>query len=214
MKRLDSLEASYRCCWWGFWLFVILLAVGWLTSCTTTKVVENSHSFYESDSTQIQRLIDTRMRSIQQQMDSAWSERVNQYVSQQKQSEQQHEVITETVTTTLDSLGREIRQEQRTISRDISREQQIIEQRLTREFESRLQTAISELDSSWRSRYDSIQAVTVREDSISVKKTPINGSGLSWWQQARIHLANILLYGLVIVGIILLGKWHLKKLKP
>ena len=37
---------------------------------------------------------------------------------------------------------------------------------------------------------------------------------LSWWQQARIHLANILLYGLLIVGIILLGKWHLKKLKP
>ena len=208
------MEASYRCCWWGFWLFIILLAVGWLTSCTTTKVTENAHSLYKSDITQIQRLIDTRIRSIQQQMDSVWSERVNQYVSQQKQSEQQHEVITETVTTTLDSLGREIRQEQRTISRDISREQQIIEQRLTREFESRLQTAISELDSSWQSRYDSIQAVTVREDSISVKKTPVNGSGLSWWQQARIHLANILLYGLVIVGIIQLGKWHLKKLKP
>jgi len=214
MKNLDSIEASYRCCAWGFWLFIALLVVGWLTSCTTTKVTENAHSLYKSDSTQIQRLIDTRMRSIQQQMDSAWIERMNQYVSQQKQSEQQHEVITETVTTTLDSLGREIRKEQRTISRDISREQQIIEQRLTREFESRLQTAISELDSSWQSRYDSIQAVTVREDSISVKKTPVNGSGLSWWQQARIHLANILLYGLLIVGIILLGKWHLKKLKP
>ena len=39
MKRLDSLEASYRCCWWGFWLFIALLVVGWLTSCTTTKVV-------------------------------------------------------------------------------------------------------------------------------------------------------------------------------
>ena len=139
---------------------------------------------------------------------------MNQYVSQQKQSEQQHEVITETVTTTLDSLGREIRQEQRTISRDISREQQIIEQRLTREFESRLQTAISELDSSWQSRYDSIQSSMVREDSTSMEKTPVSGSGLSWWQQARIHLANILLYGLVIVGIIQLGKWHLKKLKP
>lgn len=37
---------------------------------------------------------------------------------------------------------------------------------------------------------------------------------LSWWQQARIHLANILLAGLLIVGIILLGKWHLKKLQP
>ena len=39
MKRLDSLEASYRCCWWGFWIFIALLIVGWLTSCTTTKVV-------------------------------------------------------------------------------------------------------------------------------------------------------------------------------
>ena len=208
------MEASYRCCWWGFWLFIILLAVGWLTSCTTTKVTENAHSLYKSDITQIQRLIDTRIRSIQQQMDSVWSERMNQYVSQQQQSEHQQETVTETVTTMTDSLGRQIRQEQRTISRDISREQQIIEQRLTREFESRLQTAISELDSSWQSRYDSIQAVTVRKDSISVKKTPVSGSGLSWWQQARIHLANILLYGLVIVGIILLGKWHLKKLKP
>ena len=214
MKRLDSIEASYRCCAWGFWFSIGMMVVLWLTSCTTTKVTENAHSLYTSDITQIQRLIDTRIRSIQQQMDSVWSERMNQYVSQHQQSEQQHEVITETVTTTLDSLGREIRQEQRTISRDISREQQIIEQRLTREFESRLQTAISELDSSWRSRYDSIQAVTVREDSTSVEKTPVSGSGLNWWQQARIHLANILLYGLVIVGIIMLGKWHLKKLKP
>lgn len=39
MKRLDSLEASYRCCWWGFWLFIALLVVGWLTSCTTTERV-------------------------------------------------------------------------------------------------------------------------------------------------------------------------------
>ena len=39
MKKLDSLEASYRCCWWGFCLFIALLVVGWLTSCTTTRVV-------------------------------------------------------------------------------------------------------------------------------------------------------------------------------
>ena len=34
------------------------------------------------------------------------------------------------------------------------------------------------------------------------------------WQQARLKLANILLYGLLIAGVIMLGKWHLKKLKP
>ena len=56
---------------------------------------------------------------------------------------------------------------------------------------------------------------TVR-DSIPVpyeviKEVPAE---LSWWQQVRIHLANILLYGLLIAGIIILGKWHLKKLLP
>jgi hypothetical protein len=39
MKKLDSLEASYRCCAWGFWLFIILVLVGFLMSCTTTRVV-------------------------------------------------------------------------------------------------------------------------------------------------------------------------------
>lgn len=37
---------------------------------------------------------------------------------------------------------------------------------------------------------------------------------LSWWQTARIYLANILLYAILIFGIIKLGKWHLSKLKP
>lgn len=33
---------------------------------------------------------------------------------------------------------------------------------------------------------------------------------LTWWQQARIHLANILLYLILIVGIIYVGKKHIK----
>ena len=39
MKKLDSLEASYRCCAWGLWICVLLMIALWLTSCTTTKVV-------------------------------------------------------------------------------------------------------------------------------------------------------------------------------
>jgi len=39
MKRLDSMEASYRCCAWCFWLFLAMMLVLWLTSCTTTRVV-------------------------------------------------------------------------------------------------------------------------------------------------------------------------------
>ena len=39
MKKLDSLEASYRCCAWALWICVLMMIALWLTSCTTTKVV-------------------------------------------------------------------------------------------------------------------------------------------------------------------------------
>ena len=60
MKKLDSLEASYRCCWWGFWLFIALLVVGWLTSCTTTRVVT------------VERVKNDTTYITKQQRDSIW----------------------------------------------------------------------------------------------------------------------------------------------
>ena len=39
MKRLDSLEASYRCCAWSFWLSIAMMVMMYLCSCTTTRVV-------------------------------------------------------------------------------------------------------------------------------------------------------------------------------
>ena len=42
-----------------------------------------------------------------------------------------------------------------------------------------------------------------------IKEVPAQ---LTWWQQTRLHLANILLYLLLIVGIIYVGKKHLGKL--
>ena len=36
---------------------------------------------------------------------------------------------------------------------------------------------------------------------------------LTWWQQTRLHLANILLYLLLIVGIIWIGKKHIGRLR-
>ena len=42
-----------------------------------------------------------------------------------------------------------------------------------------------------------------------IKEVPAK---LTWWQQTRLHLANILLYLLLIVGIIWIAKKHLGKL--
>ena len=36
---------------------------------------------------------------------------------------------------------------------------------------------------------------------------------LTWWQQTRLHMANILLYMILIVGIIYVGKKHIKLLR-
>ena len=150
MKRLDSLEASYRCCWWGFWLFIALLVVGWLTSCTTTKVVTVEK--VKTDTTYITK----------HQRDSVWL----------------HDSIN------VSEKGDTIR----------------IERWRTKYVEREVH------DTLYRAKHDSVPVPYPVEKIVPAE--------LSWWQQARIHLANILLFGLVIVGIILLGKWHLKKLKP
>ena len=150
MKRLDSLEASYRCCWWGFWLFIILLAVGWLTSCTTSKVVTVEK--VKTDTTYITK----------HHRDSVWL----------------HDSIN------VSEKGDTIR----------------IERWRTKYVEREVH------DTLYRAKHDSVPVPYPVEKIVPAE--------LSWWQQARIHLANILLFGLVIVGIIMLGKWHLKKLKP
>ncbi len=170
MKRLDSLEASYRCCWWGFWLFIILLAVGWLTSCTTTErvvpvpEVHEQHHWHTDSVIKRDSVIHDRQTTIRE-LDSA---AMAHYGIQLKQNEKAWMV-------SVAELRREV---------------------------ERLESMTADRD-------------TVR-DSIPVPYPveKIVPAELSWWQQARIHLANILLYGLFIVGIILLGKWHLKKLKP
>jgi hypothetical protein len=43
-----------------------------------------------------------------------------------------------------------------------------------------------------------------------IKEVPAK---LTWWQQTRLHLANILIYLILIVGIIYVGKKHIKRLR-
>ena len=75
MKRLDLLESSYRCCWWGFWIFVALLIVGWLTSCTTTRYVpvEQNHTehHWHTDSVKERDSVHTEKNTVIRELDSA-----------------------------------------------------------------------------------------------------------------------------------------------
>ena len=150
MKKLDSLEASYRCCWWGFWLFIALLVVGWLTSCTTTRVVT------------VERVKNDTTYITKQQRDSIWL----------------HDSIH--VTERGDTISIE-RWHTKYIEREVH-------------------------DTLYRAKTDSVPVPYEVIKEVQAE--------LSWWQTARIYLANILLYAILIFGIIKLGKWHLSKLKP
>ena len=191
-------------------ILLIGLTVFLLMGCAAPKAVEeHHHHHYEADTAAVRAQVDRHLQSWHAQVDSSWHERISQYLSQQQSSEHQQETVTETVTESVDSLGRKIRQEQRTISRDITRELQSVEQTLTSEYESRLQSVTDSLDSAWSQRYDSLSARVAQMDSTLVTKTPV-GDARPWYQRWRDALAYIFI-GAVLACVI----WLLiKKFKP
>ena len=77
---------------------------------------------------------------------------------------------------------------------------------LQREMENRLR----ELEHMTAQRDTVHDSIPVPYPVDVIKEVPAE---LTWWQQTRLHLANILLYLLLIVGIIYIGKKHIKRLQ-
>ena len=177
---------------------LILALCLWITSCAAPKAVERTeHHHAAIDTLSIQAAVDAHMSSWHKRMDSLFRERVNQSSSEQHSSTDQKELITETVTTTTDSMGRAVRQEQRTISRDLHQEQQQIARRIEREMESRLQTAIDRQDSIWQHRLDVAIAHRQQTDSTRHVATPAAQDSRPWYRRWADRLQWL------IIGIIL-----------
>lgn len=185
----------------SFWSVVIILAGLVLTGCTTPKIVEQHHHHYvQADTLAIQAQVDKQLNSWHAQMDSSWRQRMDEYSASWFSHDDQKEKVTETITTFVDSLGREVRQEQRTTERSLSRLQQQTEQRLTRELEMRLSTAIDSVNDIWQQRFEQYQTHWEQADSSHVKETPATKSELPWYKRWWQTLKDYLL----IAGIVLL----------
>ena len=170
-------------------------------ACSTPRAVEeHHHHHYEADTAAVSRQVGQQLTRWHSEMTEYMNQRLEQFTSQQQQTEQQHETVTETVTETVDSLGRKVRQEQRTISRDLTREMLQQEQRITSEYESRLQTVTDSLSNVWQQRYDSLAARVMQTDSTSVKKTPVAGA-LTLWQRARLWFSRLVLVALAVAAV-------------
>ena len=182
-----------------------------MMGCTTPKVIEQHHHHYEALDTQaVEASVDKKMNAWRNEMDSTFKVFTNQYAASWSANESEKEVITETVTSWIDSLGREVRQEQRVTNRDISRQQQQTEERITREVEQRLMSVVDSLDGVWSQRYDSIAAHQTSDIDHQTSSTPVVGDNRPLSQR----VSSALLWMLVGVVAYLAVRWIGKIRKP
>lgn len=189
---------------WPACVFISIVVVFFtFVCCTTPKIVEQHHHHYEqADTLAIQAQVDKQLTSWHAQMDSSWRQSWQEYSASLFSNEDQKEKVTETITTWTDSLGREMRQEQRTTERSLSRMQQQTEQRLSREFEARLSTALDSVNDIWQQRFDAMQ--THFEQTDSTNSHVQSGSAAfgelpwykRWWQTLKDYL---LMAGIVLL---------------
>lgn len=180
----------------------IIIAIVMLVSCSPKLVEQHHHHYEQADTASIKAQVDQQLQSWHTQMDSSWTQRWQEYTASMVSNEDQKEHITETITTYIDSLGREVRQEQRTTDRSLSKMQQQTEQRLTREFEMRLQQSIDSLNNDWKLKFDALQTHWEKKDSTDVKETPATKTELPWYKRWWQSLKDYLLIAAIILILI------------
>lgn len=178
-------------------LILILIFIGIIAlffGCTTTRSVEHHHHHtYEADTAAVHAQVDRQLTSWHEDMTQFFQQRLEEYSASWFSHEDQKETVTELITVSTDSVGRTIRQEQRTITRDITRELQQQEQRLTQEYEARLRVVVDSVSDTWQQRFDSLASHISQMDSTFVKKTPV-GDTRPWYRRLWDYL-QILFFG-------------------
>jgi len=182
-----------------------------LGSCAAPKAIDRTeHHHAAIDTLSIQAAVDARMSSWHKRIDSLFRERTVSSSAERYLRSDQKELITETVTTTTDSLGRAVRQEQRTISRDLHQEQQQLALRIEREMESRLQTALDRHDSIWQQRLDAALSHREQTDSARHTVTPVPQDNRPWYRRWADRLQWLAIGIVLAAGLWLSWKWRRK----
>lgn len=189
-----------------------ILLIGVFSRCTTPRAVEeHHHHHYEADTMAVRHQVDSQLTSWHEEMTKLFYQKLEQYTSSWSSREGEKETISELITETTDSLGRKVRQEQRTISRDITRELQQQEQRITQEYEARLRVAIDSVNGIYQQRYDSLASHVAQMDSTFVKKTPV-GDTRPWYQRLWDNFRIAFVCLLIAAVLWATRKWWMKLL--
>jgi hypothetical protein len=164
---------------------IAMAALALLTSCASTKEFHQQHQHtVEIDTLAHRAETDSARHEQRQDIDSIVTASVWAAMQEFVKSEQELEKITETITTFIDSLGREVRQEQRTTERELSRQEQQRREEQLEQTVASLHQRLEVMDAEWSERLQLLEA-TVRDATVThTDATKVTQSQpLSWWQR-------------------------------
>ena len=189
-------------------VLLLMALVSLFTSCAAPKAIDRTeHHHAAIDTAALHSAVDARLQSLTARLDSLFRERAVSSSMALYHSADQKELITETITTTTDSMGRAVRQEQRTISRDLHHQQQQLALRIEREMESRLQTALTLHDSIWQQRLDAALSHREQTDSTRHTVTPAPQDNRPWYRRWADHLQWLAVGIILAVALWITRRW-------
>lgn len=187
---------------------VVAALVATCSSCATKKELhEHTSHTVEADTAATEAKHEGHTQQTTADLDSIVTASVWAAMQEFAKSEQEHEVTTETLTETIDSLGRIIRQQQRTTDRTVSRQELQRQQEQLQQLSADLRRHVSTLDSAWADRIETFESHL--RDSLATALDRISETSaapaLSWWQRLWQQWKGFLA-GVVICSVLFLTR--------
>lgn len=188
-------------------LIVLLVALSLMGCATKKEHHEHTAHAVSADTLAREARHDSHASHTTVNIDSLVTASVWAAMQEFVRQEQEHEVTTETLTETIDSLGRIIRQQQRTTDRTLSRQELQRQQEQLQQLSTDLHRRLSAMDSTVSDRMSRFESHL--RDSLNhelSKQTETNAAPtLTWWQRLWSWLKGILA-GVAICGAIYLTR--------
>ena len=198
-----SLFPRFVCCY-----MIAALCAFSVLSCTTSRTATSTVTHSEGDSL---RALSAQYAAVSQQLsryDSLFSQMQARITAQQSTQEQSTERIQESVTTYLDSLGRVVRQENRTIDRNLSRQTELRYEQQISALQQQLSRETSRTDSLAEALYMLQQVNWLDSLNQQAYKEPASSPLKTWWDTLLTNLGYILLILFIAAILILFIRYY------
>lgn len=190
------------------YVLIVSAIVVMCSSCATKKELHEHHQHtVVADTLAQEARHDSHTNHQTSNIDSLVTASVWAAMQEFVRQEQEHEVTTETLTETIDSLGRIVRQQQKTTDRTMSRQELQRQQEQLQQLSTDLHRRLSAMDSTVSDRMSRFESHL--RDSLNhelSKQTDTSGApALTWWQRLLQWLKGILA-GVAICGALYLTR--------